>query len=228
MKVILIITLIIINLSIISAPLVNNPKLQTLGTFQKDSNINLIQNCINSTYSNISRVVSPNGTLIINSQTIMTKNGFDYNYSFSNTSKLGEYIVYGTCDENGTPVNWVYNFFITSTGYQVDTGKSIIMILGLIVLLIVTIGMFYFGYNLENITIKVFSIGLSIVLLIFSIGYALTVLNSTIAEFSGITNIINVIYTLGVILLTTCGIGLIVWLIYVTFEMFSKYRGFRD
>lgn len=119
-------------------------QIQTLGTFKSGDTINLVQNCLSSSYSNISRIVYPNGSFIINSQTAMLKNGDDYSYSFANTSTLGDYLVYGVCDESGTKTNWVYDFIITPNGDTLSTGSSIIFsILTIFVFLFFLIGLFF-------------------------------------------------------------------------------------
>jgi len=110
---------------------------QSLGTFPKDSTINLVQSCVNSTYSNITRVTYPgtstNSSFAIEGETIMTGLISDtFNYSFSLTSEIGNYIVYGHCDEDGIKTAWVYDFEITSTGEQVSLSNSIIVIVFLI------------------------------------------------------------------------------------------------
>lgn len=88
----------------------------SLGTFKQNEPVNLIQNCYSSTSSNITLILYPNSTFALTSVTPMTKNGDNYNYTFSSTSSLGTYLVYGICDENGTGTNWAYDFSITPTG----------------------------------------------------------------------------------------------------------------
>jgi len=112
-----------------------NAEVQTLGTFQQDSEVSLTQNCLDSTYSNISRIMLPNGTFALNTQTAMTKNGDDYNYTFDITDLFGQYLVYGVCDEEGTETTWVYDFYITYTGNTLDTPKAILY-LGLLFFLV--------------------------------------------------------------------------------------------
>jgi hypothetical protein len=100
-------------------------QIQTLGGVKQGNTINLTQNCLDSSYSNISRIVYPNRTFIINRQTAMIKTDDDYSYSFANTSTIGNYIVYGVCDESGTNTPWVYDFYITNYGiiYVKDKNK---------------------------------------------------------------------------------------------------------
>lgn len=103
---------------------------QTLGQFEINENVNLQQNCLNSTYANISKIVYPNSSYD-DIDKVMSKNGDDYSYLFNLTQTNGQYFIYGNCDENGQRVNWVYDFFI---GDDLDTGKAIVYIFLLLIL----------------------------------------------------------------------------------------------
>lgn len=96
---------------------------QTLGTFKQSEKISLIQTCSNCTYNNITGIISPNSTKILEN-VLMTKDGTFYNYSFSDTSLTGEYIINGIGDLDGTTTIWSYNLFITQTGTQLTDGES--------------------------------------------------------------------------------------------------------
>jgi hypothetical protein len=111
-------------------------QIQTLGTFKSGETVTLVQNCLTSSYSNISRIIYPNGTFALDTQTVMVKNGDDYSYNFSNTDSMGQYIVYGLCDESGTKTNWVYDFQITSSGKETTISDSVFYI-GVLIILIV-------------------------------------------------------------------------------------------
>ena len=107
---------------------------QSLGTFKKGTNVSLMQNCVNSTYANITMVLYPNSSSVLNGQidmTLVTDN--DYRYGFGLTEEIGKYVVYGSCDENGVKTNWVYDFEITSSGYTPTIPQGIILIMLLII-----------------------------------------------------------------------------------------------
>ena len=98
---------------------------QTLGTFQQNENINLIQTCGGCNSLNISTIVLPNSSLL-NINTPMTKSGNVFNYSFNQTDSVGEYIVNGN-NENNTI--FTYNFFITPNGKELNIQTALIQIL---------------------------------------------------------------------------------------------------
>jgi len=101
---------------------------QSLGTFESNIDVTLVQSCSDSTYSNISKVTFPNSSLAINIETVMVPgDGDTYSYVFSDTESLGRYLVYGHCDEDGTDTVWVYDFEVTYTGQKVSLSNSMII-----------------------------------------------------------------------------------------------------
>ena len=127
---------------------------QTLGSFQVDSTVDLVQYCANSSYSNISRILYPNSTAAISTETIMTASGDSYSYSFSSTPVIGQYIVYGHCDQNGVDTGWAYDFWITSTGDRVSSSNTV-----LVVIFIALAGLLYLiglSFNSEHWMLRTF------------------------------------------------------------------------
>jgi len=161
MKQILFVLTIVLCLGLVSAS-----QITSLGEKQQGKSVNLIQNCVNSTYANITRVTYPNGSFALNTQTAMTKNGDDYDYTFSNTKELGPYYVYGQCDEDGIKTNWVYDFTITTTGRDNGNTLPLFLLLGAFII-------FGFASYLKNEYIGLFSGMLFIVAGIYMMIYGL-------------------------------------------------------
>ena len=113
-----------------------NAEIETLGTFKKNECVELIQTCSNCTFSNLTSVIYPNGT---NNGLglLMTKSGLEYNYTYCNTTNLGNYIVNGYSDVDGVDTVWAYDFDVTYLGKQLDSGQSILYVgfLGLLILI---------------------------------------------------------------------------------------------
>jgi hypothetical protein len=95
---------------------------ESLGIVKQNEPANLIQTCYDSTEGYITRVVFPDKTFAINEELAMTKNGDNYNYTFLNTSQLGQYLVYGYCDET----IWQYDFEVTVNGKEKPSAWIII------------------------------------------------------------------------------------------------------
>lgn len=127
---------------------------QTLGTFKQNLPVNLIQTCDNCTYVNLTSVTYPNSSFALQGQFSMTKNGNVFNYSFPNTSALGDYS-YSSCgDLNGILTCGNVNFIITSTGKSITTGNSIIIFLSVFLFFILG-GAMLFGYFKNEMGISV-------------------------------------------------------------------------
>jgi hypothetical protein len=106
---------------------------QSLGTYEPNDCINLIQTCGTCTFNNITSVLSPNSTTLLY-QTEMVKLGTEYTYQFCNTSSWGTYIVNGVGDLDGTATVWAYDFVIGKE--LAPVGINITLLMFFIVLLI--------------------------------------------------------------------------------------------
>ena len=129
----------------------NVAAIQTLGTFPKDSSVNLVQGCDNSTYSNITKITYPgtssNLSFAINEEIAMTNTTWNnFNYTFDLTSEIGQYLVYGHCDEDKITTEWVYDFWITSTGNRVNLSNAILPIVFLVMALV----LFVLGWSFSK------------------------------------------------------------------------------
>jgi len=99
----------------------------SLGTFKKGECISLVQICESCTYNNISYVLYPNSSTAL-SNVQMTRDDTFYNYTFCDTNIIGEYLVNGFGDEDGTKEIWVYDFRITGSGDSVSTTQGILLL----------------------------------------------------------------------------------------------------
>ncbi len=126
---------------------------ESLGIVKQNEPANLIQTCYGATSGNITRIVYPDKTFAIDTPEIMTKNGDNFNYSFLNTSQLGQYLVYGICD---TQV-WQYDFEVTTQGIsQLFTFSKSIYVL-IIMVSLGFIGFVLYLYNKEEYYLTVFA-----------------------------------------------------------------------
>ena len=88
-----------------------------LGNFQRFDCIDLPQTCPDCTYNNISKVTDSESVTVL-TEVVMQRDGTYYNYTFCNTTTLGEYIVNGYGDEGGTLDTWEYKLTVTETGIE--------------------------------------------------------------------------------------------------------------
>lgn len=109
-------------------------EVQTLGTFQQLSCVNLIQTCGNCTAMNLS-VVNPRSEVVIPTNTVMTKTGTLYNYTFCNTSVLGQYIYNTVGNPDGIMTTQPVNFVVTTTGKNNGNTLPLFLLLGAAIVL---------------------------------------------------------------------------------------------
>ena len=108
-----------------------------LGTVQQYDCIELLQICDDCTYNNITSIRYPNRTNnALSSEIEMTRVGTEYNATFCETSELGEYIVNGKGDTDGTDT-WNYVFVVTTTGGTSNISVPIFLLITTMVLFVV-------------------------------------------------------------------------------------------
>lgn len=121
-----------------------------LGTFQRGDCISLYQYCDNCTYVNLTRIErtgsQPNTwTVGLN----MTRNGYNYNHTFCDTTIIGTYR-YTVCgDKDGTIQCEDLNFEITPSGFIGTLGFFIIIC-------IFSLGLIILGFYMEDYIIMIF------------------------------------------------------------------------
>lgn len=105
-----------------------------LGGVKATTCIQLPQTCATCTYNNLSSVQLPDKTYALQGEYAMQKTGTSYNYTFCNTVQLGTYLVDGHGDIGGVDTGWGgYVFEVTSSGFTIGVGQSLIYILFLLI-----------------------------------------------------------------------------------------------
>jgi hypothetical protein len=103
--------------------------------FKQYDIITLKQTCDSCTYVNLSSISYPNSTLsYINS--LMTKQGVDYNYSFSDTSTLGTYLYVVAGDKDSGFDTETFCFEVTTSGKD-SNNKIPLFLLGFSILILI-------------------------------------------------------------------------------------------
>ena len=98
-------------------------------TYKQGDTIQLTTVCDNCTQVNLTSVTYPNGTFALLGEFPMTKNGTNYNFSFSDTNTLGtyRYVTCGDLDGVLTCEDTVdREFIITRTGESSNSSQAII------------------------------------------------------------------------------------------------------
>lgn len=117
---------------------------EPLGIFTQDSTISLHQICNNCTSVNVTSMTFPNGTLR-KMNLSMSKDGEDYNLSFSDTQSIGDYR-YNTCgDLDGIRTCENIAFTINRTGEELTEARSSLYILLTVMVFILFIALLFFN-----------------------------------------------------------------------------------
>jgi len=196
-----------------------------LGTFKQNECVSLYQTCEDCTYVNVTSITYPNSSTQ-NINQVMTKNGQDYTYSFCNTSVVGNYL-YNTCGDKKSSFTCEEIYFeITPTGTEFTEAKSNLLVSSFIVLIIATIFFLVLGLFAKNVPFKIFFIGLSIVFMVTTLGFSVSVWQQIFGTLGNLVEAYGKIFILLTILLTGGGIGLIVYLVYLAIMSFwNNSRG---
>lgn len=97
------------------ASITSAQNIEHLGTFKQDSCIGILQTCANCTFVNITSVISDFRGKALGNRA-MTKMGFEYNYTFCNTSVLSPYTYWTVGDVDGTETVVGVTFDVTADG----------------------------------------------------------------------------------------------------------------
>ena len=151
--------------------------ISNLGTFEQDTCVELPQICKDCTYNNISKILYPNSTIIVEN-VVMTKDDTYYNYTFCSTDALGTYTINGFGDPAGTKTTWNYIFEVTPTGKSATTYSSIISGLILLVMFGTAIFFMIFAKTTEQPGVKLFFNMISFVVMILMVGTGVIILRN--------------------------------------------------
>lgn len=171
-----------------------------LGTYQLDSDVDLIQTCNNCTYCNITSIKYPNGTNILTNKE-MTQDGTYFNYLLrgDNTTVIGTYTYYYDCGNSAEKATGGIDFEITITGDETPEGTS--FILAGIFIIVFGIGWFFLflSTQMQEPGPKIFFLLASFVFLLGSLLMAMVVgFDSNLT--AGVNNTIRIMmYAFGLI-----------------------------
>jgi len=121
---------------------------KSLGIFKKGECIQLIENCADCSYVNLTSIVFPNSTFLFVGNTEMTKADTVYNYTMCNTNVTGDYMYCVKGDPEGIVMVDCVSFEINDRGVGIRDNTSNIAII-IVLLVIILLGSF-FTYYMES------------------------------------------------------------------------------
>lgn len=106
----------------------------TLQPVKLNSCVDLTQSCSNCTFVNITSVIYPNGSKIVNN-VAMTKQGTEFNYTFCDTKQIGEYTYVTFGNPDGYLISQPVTFDVNPQGKNYSTVDGLIYGIAIIVLI---------------------------------------------------------------------------------------------
>ena len=141
----------------------------------------LVQVCDNCTFVNITTIQYPDSTLLSVNKA-MTKNGANYNYSFTGTGSIGDYS-YTTCgNPDGVFTCETANFLVSASGFDGMLGLSI-------VIMFLTYAIAFIGFFGKNEWVTILG-GLAMITLgLFTLNNGIDIFRNTMTEAISFTTI---------------------------------------
>ncbi len=183
-----------------------------------------------TSYSCNITILFPNQTFLLNQQSMIVNGSyFCYNINASQTSVNGVYE--STIDCSNVTLSGSNTFFyrITPEGSApVSDGQGLVLLGSILLMLVVSGVMMFLGFRSTQPGAKLGFIGFSVLLLVFSIGFMLNIINLFFGTSQGVTSNYSVFYRVFVIILAAGATGLILYLIKVSLQAFHRSRGTID
>ena len=103
--------IVIILAALLFYPHFASAEVQTLPPVKQNTCVNLPQLEFNTTYQNLTFVQKPSKKIVLIGK-YMNRNGYTYNYTYCDTTELGDYVVNGCSDLSC----WAYDFTVSPSG----------------------------------------------------------------------------------------------------------------
>lgn len=191
----------------------------SIGTVKQNQVIQLTQTCSNCTYVNLTSVLYPNNTYALNGQYAMTKTNENFNYTFTDTSALGEYI-YTTCgDLNGINTCQSVRFEVTPSGTLFTNALSLPIFLPMILVGVLALVFFLMVGFTEKKEYKYTFIIFGGIFVIFGIAYGIIASRDFLYGFPLLYGFVNSFYKIFII---TLRVGAILIPIIVAFFVIKR------
>ncbi len=203
---------------------------------QQDTNLTIYEKCrvdgaiCDSSYSCNLTILSPSQILLIDNVQMLGESIYR-NFSMSQDNQSINGIYESTIDCSNSTFSGSNTFFyqITPNGSKpIDEGQGLILLGAILFLIIISCSMGFMGIKSTNTTVSLSFISFSTLIMVFTLGLILNVLELSLGTFSDIISNYSTIYVLFVTLLIAGAMGLIVYIIYVALNMYWKFRGLKD
>ena len=195
--------------------------------FNKSDGLRLDNTTINCSF----HLYDHNGSHLVVNENILyeaTDKDWEILVEGANFSKTGQYDALVNC-ESPTYGGFVsYSIEVTPTGKAFDDSQGLV-ILGLLAMLLFIAWVFlYFGLKIEYLPFKIFLISMGALTILFTVGMSINLIKDLMMVGIVLAASFVSFYRLMLILISAGGIGLIVYIIYMSVKQFWKTRGKVD
>ena len=204
---------------------------------EKGTNLTIYEKCrvdggiCPASYSCFITVVSEDRSSLVTNSEAMIDGGTYWNFTLnsSQTDINGLYETTVDCSNASLAGSNTFYFEITPDGSSpIDFGQSIIFMTAIFFLIIFSTFIGYLGFRSTNTTIMLSFLSFTVILMVFTLGFILNVIELSFGTFSGIISNYSAIYILFVALVGTGMVALIIYLIVITLNYYWQLRGMKD
>lgn len=150
---------------------------------------------------------------------------WDLNVTGGNFTRSGLYSSLVVCSTNDLGGFTSVGFDVTESGAIIGEGEGIILFGLILILILTTIFFLIAAMYIQNLPFKIFLGSLSVLMLISTIGFGVTIMQQLFGIFTNIVSGYSLFFRLFIILLGGAGIGLVLFLVVFALKMFNKSRG---
>lgn len=202
----------------------------------KSTNLTIFEKCrvdgaiCDSSYSCNLTILSPSQVLVIDNVE-MSGDGIYRNYTMTekNQSVNGVYESTVDCSNETFSGSNTFYYRITPNGSSpIDEGQGIILLGSILFLIIILCSVGFMGIKSTNTTVSISFLSFSTLIMVFTLGLILNVIELSFGTFSEIIGNYSAIYVLFTTLLIAGGIGLVTYIIVVALNFYWRLRGLKD
>lgn len=203
---------------------------------ERATNLTIFEKCrvdggiCDSSFSCSLTVLTPSQELLVNNET-MIDGGVYWNFTLneSETSVNGLYESTVDCLNASNAGSDTFFYEVTPNGSApIDQGQGLILIGSVIVLVVISLFFAFLGFRSVNVTVSISFIALSLLLVVFTLGLIVNVIELSFGTFSGVVGSYSTIFVLFTVLLSVGMLGLILYLVYIALNYYWNLRGMRD
>jgi len=202
----------------------------------KDTNLTIYEKCrvngviCDSSYECNLTVLSPLQNIIIDNVEMLGDSVYR-NFTMTEENQSSNGIYESTIDCSNSSLSGSNTFFykVTPNGSEpIDEGQGLILLGSIFFLIVMSCCIGFMGIKSTNTTVSLSLVSFSTLIMVFSLGLILNILELSLGTFSDITNNYSTIYVLFMILMVAGAIGLITYIIVVALNFYWRLRGMKD